>query len=222
MARGRQIVQSFISDKSRTGNKKARQRWHGVTLGVKRSSDITANMFVEIENHLGERGWFAYGWAAKKYNIAERLYSNGVSRAEYSSFPTDQSHWDSFYCSRRVGVAVGYRVSGTSLLRIYVKLSKVGNIWLSGTDLGTDAASDMMIAAKQREPALSFFGLTGPQSEHIDDPETAMFGAAISANTLCVPLPDSVDASDSPQLRRTAVVSPRADDQFDDFLTKIR
>lgn len=59
MARGRQIVQSFISDKSRTGNKKARQRWHGVTLGVKRSSDITANMFVEIENHLGERGWFA-------------------------------------------------------------------------------------------------------------------------------------------------------------------
>jgi hypothetical protein len=115
-----------------------------------------------------------------------------VSQQDYKSFPPEQNHWNAFYCSRNVIVAEGYLVSDTCLLRIYVTKSKIGNVWLSGTHLGKNVASAMMVAAKCRTPPLTFFGLDGPQSQHVNEPEAAIFGSEIAKNTLCIPLPKSI------------------------------
>ncbi len=223
MSNGKQIVDQFIRNKSGTGNAEARRRWHGKFLGAHRSSEFTINMFTEIESHVNTLGWAAYGWAAKQTNIANRLYSNGVTKTEYSSFPNDQKHWDAFYCSRDLNVAGGYRVAGTSLLRIYVKRGKIKNIWnTGGMHLGRNRASAIMVAAKERRPQLSFFGISGPQSSHINEPETALFGSLIKQSTLCIPVPDSItnhQLSASAQLGRIIDIPSCPYDQIERYLT---
>ena len=75
----------------------------------------------------------------------------------------------------------------------------------------------MMLLAKMRRPELSIFGLTGPQSKHVNEPETALFGSQITANTLCIPLPNSItnlQVRQSTQLSRVLSIQERLYDQF--------
>lgn len=221
MLHGQQLVESFIRSKSHQGNAQARRRWHGKFIGVDRSSDFPINMFTEIEIYLNSTGWASYGWASKKNKIARRLYQRGVTKAEYSHFEGNQSHWEAFYCSRDLDVAAGYRLPGTTLLRIYIKREKISDIWNTNLlPLEKEEAADIMRAAKDRIPQLRFFGITGPQSEVNQAPETALFGSDINSRVICVPVPNSiskVQIAASPQLGRIVEVPIVSIESIDNF-----
>ncbi|WP_027721931.1 hypothetical protein [Maridesulfovibrio zosterae] len=216
MANGKYEVEHFINTKvysqltpwdperKRKGpSKKVRRKWNGHFIGVNRFSDISIKMFREIEEHLRlNKGWSPYGWAAKSEKIARRLYHNGVTSKEYTVFPRDQRHWNAFYCTRDLRVALGYYTGNSILMRIYIKNDRIDNIWSTGEmHLGRSRASAIMLAAKLREPRLKFFGITGPQSRSLREPETALFGSEIKQNTLCIPVPKSIDINELEQDR---------------------
>lgn len=226
MVHGQQMVVDFIRLKSQSGNTAARRRWHGHFIGVGRSSALTIAMFTELEMHLISSGWAAYGWAYKSDAISRKLYQRGVTSSEYSQFPLPQNHWISFYCSRDISVARGYRVPGATLLRIYVKRARSVNIWNTGlVPLDDDTSAGVMIEAQAALPIPRFFGITGPQSALITEPETAMFGSEINSSLLCVPFPESISdiqLNASMQLSRIVEVSAAPVLGLANFLATIR
>ena len=224
MAIAQIIWKDFLKKQQHHSKPQTRRRWNGATLLSQEPDRFSVDMFIKFERYLRQQNWVPYGWSAKPKSVSINMFSRGISPRNYSTFPVDQSHWDAFYCSRDINVAMGYMGSDNVLNRIFVHKTKISNIWNTGNiHLGRNAASAMMTFAKWKTPPLTLFGLTGAQSNVNREPETAIFGSQIRQWVISVPTPAAVHLQihNRTELYKVYDVRVRTWDSFERYLLLI-